>query len=124
MTDHAQLSRDLALALGYAPESVEEHRQLRPLVRLGVQYELGEQYILVYGEWSHAVVAYWRRFDYRDPTVCLPLIEWLMRENGALPMHAPSTGRFGFACRQIAIPVWANTLAEAVARAVIAVGRK
>lgn len=104
MTDHAQLSRDLALALGYYPESV----RIAPSTYCAV-------YRNCYGQER------WEELDYRDPTVCLPLIERLMREHGALPIHASSTGRFGFACRQIAVPVWAGTLAEAVAKAVIAV---
>lgn len=102
MTD-AELSRDLALALGYAPESVRVN---------------GEA-CFVYGCWLD-MGPRWRILHYNAPGVVLPLIDWLMRKHGALPMHAPSTGRFGFACQKIAIPVWADTLAEAVARAVIA----
>lgn len=113
MTDHAQLSRDLAMALGYAPESVlidtDKQGKYEPVCRVyRISYDMGP---------------YWRWFDYRHPDVVLPLIEWLMREYG------------GFFTRDVIGPhqVWYlprcfpgmpdrsyPTLAEAVARAVIA----
>lgn len=109
MTDinHAELSKQLALALGYFPESV----RVAPSTYCAV-------YRNCYGQER------WEELDYRDPTVCLPLIEWLMREYG------------GFFTRDVIGPhqVWYlprcfpgmpdrsyPTIAEAVARAVIAV---
>lgn len=100
MTD-AELSKSLALALGYAPESV----RVAPSTYCAV-------YRNCYGQER------WEEFDYRDPTVCLPLLEWLMRE------HNCDVGA------GVDFIIWFNsdretlhcdTLAEAVARAVIAV---
>lgn len=115
MTDHAELSKSLALALGYAPESV----------RVFEHYPKAALVCQVYRQITHDPrSAYWQEFSYRDPTVCLPLIEWLMREYG------------GFFTRDVIGPhqVWYlprcfpgmpdrsyPTLAEAVARACIAV---
>jgi hypothetical protein len=66
----------------------------------------------------------WFDFDYRDPTVCLPLIEWMATKrqvyllwNGVNMEYWP----FG-ACETP--PIKGKTLPEAVARAVIALKGK
>jgi hypothetical protein len=105
MTDinHAELSKQLALALGYFPESV----RVAPSTYCAV-------YRNCYGQER------WEELDYRDPTVCLPLIEWLGSEHRIFFWWCGPTDQFG--------PRWSSsrcdisdTLAEAVARAVIAV---
>lgn len=104
MTD-AELSKELALALGYAPESVcidtDKQGKYEPVCR--VYRILGPC---------------WRWFDYRHPDVTLPLIEWLMREHGVTAWHG-----FGKGYVVDVDDEWVegDTLAEAVARAVIAV---
>jgi len=113
MTDHADLSKSLALALGWEdvyPVSLATWKHPYVMVSEGVV--------------PRGQMMQWRMFDYRDPTVCLPLIEWLMREYG------------GFFTRDVIGPhqVWYlprcfpgmpdrsyPTLAEAVAKACIAV---
>lgn len=72
MTSHAELSRDLALALGYAPESVQRHgdqvlvyRFTRLMQKL--HDALPDEYPLADLKES------WHLFDYRDPTVFPPL---------------------------------------------------
>ena len=104
--NHAELSRDLALSLGYCPESVETEQEQCRVFRL-----LPSKAV----DWP-----VWLNFDYRAPTVCLPLIEWLMLRgvNVWNPDGIPTVwtwsepdGDYGKA----------ETLSEAVARAVIAV---
>ena len=104
MTD-AELSRDLALALGYYPESVSVKWKHLHVYRWCARYKRN----------------LWFRWDYRDPSVCLPLLDMLMREYGVVPLYSDRRKKFG---------VWygkewkvrtGDTLPEAVARAVIAV---
>lgn len=118
MTD-AQLSKELAFALGYAPESV---RKINILLGHGIE---------VYGAREPYFSPYWKRFDYRDPTIVVPLIKWLGEQHGikvmpfrdddsgALLWEARSPLRYG--SREVSV---AATLEEAVARAVIAVKGK
>lgn len=122
MTDinHADLSRQLAFAIGYAPESVR--------VESSVISDENE-YVTVYTDrYNYGNVGFWYDFDYRDPTVCLPLLEWLMvrHEVNLLVERATNVPVFrlyklqGLYSRQYK----GYTLAYAVARAVIAVGVK
>jgi len=111
MTSHAELSRDLALAIGYYPESV--------------QFKWGRLH--VFRAWSEVDPRpLWHRFDYRDPSVAMPLLKWLITEQEAGASGAASGEAFciwvrvGKAMRRFAF----DTLEEAIARAVIAVGRK
>lgn len=112
MTD-AELNRKLALALGYAPEN------------MGM--EGAGRSFMVRGTWDGYTYEYCRKFDYRDPTVVVPLIKWLTRTYG------------GFFTRDVIGPhqVWYlprcfpsmpdrsyPTLEEAVCKAVIAVKGK
>ena len=64
--DHAALSAQLARAIGYEQISVQT---------------CGD-YALVHGLWddSGRDWQHWRTFDYRDPSVALPVLEWLMRK--------------------------------------------
>ncbi len=117
MTDSpADLSRQLALALGYFPESVcidtDKQGKYEPVCRVyRISYDMGP---------------YWRWFDYRHSDIALRLLDWLMREHDG---HCfPMNGRDGVFIRCICgfsvpqVRVDADTLEEAVARAVIAVG--
>lgn len=110
----ADLSRELALALGYAPESVRIADVLTmddSIFRVVTGVEVVYRNALGNGHWRH--------FDYRDPTVALPLLEMLMRDYGC---------DFGAGVNDFI--VWFNdgvnkvqhtdTLPEAIARAVIA----
>ena len=110
MTDreHAELSRRLALALGYMPINVQTCND----------------HALVYGLWTDILRpwGYWRRFDYRDPTVALLLLKHFGVSNS---LNVWSSG-----------PTWWNwstgdgfdgvcaTIEEAIALAVIAVKEK
>ena len=99
MTDHADLSRRLALAIGWPEKS-----------------------IIVTGRFTYIVVAQggrWRCFDYRDPAVIWPIAE---RYN-AFPSRTSETN-WCAGCRIVdpkasAVYVHARTAAEAVALAVI-----
>lgn len=84
--EHAALSADLARALGYVPDS--------PGVRGSVYCKDS------YGGGKHVRVwtargkskPRWRTFDYRDPTVIVPLIEWLLlyaaKKQSSVTFHA------------------------------------
>ncbi len=109
MSNHAELSKELALALGYHPESVSvPFNEWCEVYRNHMQRSDG------------SLMPVWVTFDYRDPSVCLPLIKWLMVEHGAVIDYGNSSlmywvqGAGKLTC--------ADTLEEAVARAVIAVG--
>lgn len=106
--NHAEISKALAIALGYAPESVcidtDKQGKYEPVCRVyRISYDMGP---------------YWRWFDYRHPDVTLPLIEWLMREHDVTAWHG-----FGKGYVVDVDDEWVegDTLAEAVARACIAV---
>jgi hypothetical protein len=114
MTDinHADLSRQLALALGYAPESA----------RVKPNYGGGE-HVLVYSKrGTHHKFPKWRVFDYRDPSVCLPLLEWLGSEYRKFFWYCSPTSLAGPRWSCSGGGIITPTLEEAVARAVIAVG--
>lgn len=107
MTNHAELSKELALALGYHPQSVKIEHGL----------------CLVYGYWN-GMGPRWRIFSYDGASVCLPLIDWLMREHDGwtFPMMWSTGTRLRITVgwnKRTSID--ADTLAKAVARAVIAV---
>lgn len=118
MTDaeHAELSRQVALAIGYAPESV------RVVTRwVSDKHDICEIYR------THRYAApngpdSWHPFDYRDPTVALPLLKWLCESYDGDVMyvrrkwHASS-----IAVDPIQVIEVADTLEEAIARAVLAV---
>jgi hypothetical protein len=97
--NHAELSRALALALGYYPESVR----------------LGPDRCIVFRE------GYWRVFDYRSPDVTMPLLKRLMVEHGAI--FERQSGQYWAQVGNVAPVAYidADTLEEAIARAVIAV---
>ncbi len=62
MTDHADLGRRLALAIGYAPKDVRVRRVLTdPICEV--------RRIFLDG------LPYWRFFDYRDPAIIWPIAE-------------------------------------------------
>lgn len=108
--EHAALSAQVARAIGY-----EQIKQ--------ISVQACDDLALVYGRWDDCRPDWpsWREFDYRDPSVALPLLEWLMREHGA--------SVFTYACIRIKTDRTlcgiefhdGVTLTEAIARAVIAV---
>jgi hypothetical protein len=120
MVTHAELSRQLALALGYAPESVRMNKQI---YRKGVCEDA--ENVVVYRAYSAADPRpMWFPFDYRDPSVVVPLIKWLLIERGAtVEAMLPERKQSGVWLRGLHWR-WCDTLEEAVARAVIAVGVK
>ena len=107
--NHAELSRELALALGYFPESVR--------MQGGV--------CMVYGCWND-LGPRWRLFSYDGASVAMPLLKWLITKQEAGVSGAASGEPFciwfrvGKALRWVAY----DTLEEAIARAVIAIGGK
>ena len=117
MTDHAELSKELALALGYAPESVRVNKQI---YRKGVCEDA--ENVVVYRAYSAADPRpMWFPFDYRNPTVVVPLIKWLTKEHNC-DIGAGMDFLIWFNSDRETL--CADTLEEAVARAVIAVGVK
>lgn len=99
MTDHADLSRRLALAIGYAPEDV----RVRKSLLLGYVCDV----------WTRqgAIRNWWRRFDYRDPVVIWPIAEHF----DCFPWKNGGTHWCAGGMRYY----YGDTAAEAVARAVI-----
>jgi hypothetical protein len=110
MTSHAELSRDLALALGYYPESVQVFRA----------DTMGRKCQVFRVDYPIYPLGHWRKFDFRDPSVAMPLLVWLMtRFNTQLDHHAS-----GWFFRVYNYCVTGDTLEEAICRAVIAVRGK
>lgn len=122
-TNHAELSRDLALAIGYYPESART-RKANPYASNPMMWA---PHCEVYGDWwtKHKERPEWRVFDYRDPTVWGPVLEWLMCREVRPEFYttAPHFGmlRAGEFGRYPPIDIEADTLPEAVARAAIAI---
>lgn len=100
--NHAELSKQLALALGWSHAEISSSGRECLVKQVG---NLG-----------------WWLFDYRSPDVCLPLLKWLMKE------HEATVG--DEAVVFVKLGTWPSrfiykaTLEEAIARAVIAVGVK
>jgi len=92
MTD-ADLSRQLALALGWKISHVTSSGEVHVCIKRGNS----------------------RKFSYTDPTVCLPLLDWLLRDGAELWRGA------SFSIHGTEYFARAPTLEEAVARAVITV---
>lgn len=114
MVNHADLSRQLALALGYAPESVR--------VESSVISDENE-YVTVYTDrYNYGHGGFWYDFDYRDPSVCLPLIKWLIHNHYATIEEKRAANKEAGVFIAGDGWYWADTLEEAVARACIAVG--
>ena len=111
--NHAELSRRLALAIGWQniyPVSLETWK--RDCV-----------FVAEHACPPRGLTMSWRPFDYRDPTVALPVLAWLMREHWAIVQKNLDGKRAGVFCAEHGW-CWADTLEEAIARAVIAVGGK
>ena len=104
--DHAALSAQLALALGWRIVDVVEVTD----------------YEQVHVGWDCVVYlpnGMPKRFDYRDPSVALPVLEWLMREHGCRPM--PWGNNLSIVGCTGNVIAETDTLHEAIARAAIAV---
>ena len=102
--NHAELSRDLALAIGYAKNDV--HLDLDGDCWVWREPDYG----------PHG----WKLFDYRSPDVALPLLEWLMRHHSVGLDHYFS----GWVIRVYGKSIQADTLEEVIARACIALKGK
>lgn len=116
MTRHAELSRDLALALGYHPESVRIYMgSSRP------ENDWCEVYRI-----TNDIGPYWRAFDYRNARVALPLLRWLMESHRCEPGYIDTKQKWYLFApwgQFMSTETYADTLELAIARAVIAVGR-
>jgi hypothetical protein len=111
MTNHAELSRDLALALGW--KKVQLHRG-----KYDYPKELSCMVCADPPEWN------WRWFDYRSPDVALPLLKWLIRNRPEVILSDLGIGRTVYLeawSRDCELYTDGDTLEEAIARAVIAV---
>ena len=105
MTNHSELSKKLALALGWQISHITVSDEVHVIV--------GKRGIT-------------RRFSYTDPTVCLPLIDWLGINYAVHLMRFPDDGypcrwriRFDGPGGDRKILEGYSSLPEAVARAVI-----
>jgi hypothetical protein len=106
--NHAELSRDLALALGYEPARVRLGRDACYVITRKFDATLG---IEVLGSWP---------LDYRDPTVWGPVLIWLMREHRVWPQIPTQTWDMLNVTMTRTLGI-GDTLPEAIARAAIAV---
>ena len=109
--DHAELSAQLARALGWRIVDVVEVTDYE-----GQFAEFADTVCRV----RHKETRFSRLFDYLDPSVALPVLEWLMREHGATLRMVD--GKHAVVCRWASVWGVAATLREAIARAAIAVG--
>lgn len=110
--EHAELSAQVARAIGWRyvyPHSPETD---------AAWFRCDKDYIAVSeGPGPRGTMLRWRKFDYRAPSVALPLLEWLMRKHGA---QADSGETYFWV--EIRKKYFSGvTLPEAIARAVIAV---
>lgn len=101
MTDQ-EISRRLALAIGYAQEDVDQAEGCT-----WVRRDIG-------GGWTQ-----WRKFNYREPAVIFPIAERF----DAFPVEQYSGGWFAMV-RETSATGKAETAAKAVALAVIAAAEK
>lgn len=109
----AELSQELALAIGYAPESVKI---------LG----FAAKYCAVYRIAKDHTHPAWYEFDYRSPDVALPLLRWLMESHRCEPGYIDTKQKWYLFApwgQFMSTETYADTLELAIARAVIAVGR-
>lgn len=102
----AELSKELALALGYYPESVRQKTR---------------HWCDVYRYSKTFKCEMWTPFDYRDPSVALAMVELLLN-SGMHPAPSKNCDIFWFTGRNLCVK--GNTLAEAAARAVMALKGK
>ena len=109
--DHAALSAQLARALGYYPESVRILENLCIVYRIGVSWRAFTPINVSRERWAE--------FDYRDPSVALPVLEWLMREHGVSVCFDDGYGQYEI--ERYGTPRYFDTLSEAIAWAAIAV---
>ena len=125
MTTHAELSKQLALALGYYPESVRIEDDVCIVYRKEPAW-----YVRPYeGRQPRPNPPdTWAEFDYRHPSVAMPLLKWLRSRYGVWTLQerrlAPGyflEGYRRFPAYDGYFSARADTLEEAIARAVIAV---
>lgn len=123
--DHADLSAQLARALGWRyvyPHSPETD---------AAWFRCDKDYIAVSeGPGPRGTMLRWRKFDYRAPSVALPVLEWLRTKHSATLGTDARSGRPYIALWErhndgAPMADWrieGDTLHEAIARAAIAVG--
>ena len=105
--EHAALSAQLARALGWKETYIDPKNTCK----------VGEP---LFPERGFDHILNWHAFDYRDPSVWGPVLEWLIKEHWALPAWNRPDRKYmlmldGKNC-------YGTTLPEAIARAAIAVG--
>lgn len=108
--NHAELSKQLALALGYYQESVR------------ITQTIPEQCVVFRVLNVNALkgpIERWFGFDYRDPSVALAMVELLLSEY-AMCIDTRPFGKFTVGSARTQFWLSADTLPEAAARAVIA----
>lgn len=126
MTDHADLSRRLALAIGYAPDCVRVRKETvsddgSTVVEVDTVFVW--HYVYRLPRYADNVRHWWNRFDYTDPSVCLPVLEWLFKKHDARMRYNAEKYNIWHRLGD-GYDVLAPTLPEAVALAAIAVGVK
>ena len=105
--NHAELSRRLALAIGWLHTDIEHD-----VCRVGEPMWSGGNNFLL-----------WKKFDYRDPTVALPVLKWLITTARKCEMfQRKSPSGFSIWLGDELSWIFADTLEEAIARAAVAVG--
>ena len=115
MTD-AEISKAVALAIGYAPESVQ------------IRHPGNTSYCYVYRDTTPWKELNWRIFQYTTPDVALPLLRWLSQPYGLVELW-PNEESWTVVVHgrsmmgDLEKRINADTLELAIARAVIAVGR-
>jgi len=116
MTD-AELSRDLAMALGW--------KYVYPNSPATKKYWKHEYAAVSEGPGPRGTMLVWRRFDYTAPSVVVPLIKWLTQPHGGFRCWPNEESWTVLVSRRDIeernIQVQADTLEAAVAKAVIAV---
>lgn len=111
----AELSRELALAIGWKyvyPNSPETKK-----------FWKHEYAAVSEGPGPRGTMLIWRRFDYRSSDVALPLLKWIGEQYRVFFWWCSPTDKRG-ALWSSSNGVIADTLEEAIARAVIAVKGK
>ena len=111
--EHAALSAQLARAIGWRLIDIAGfHGQEPPSVMFGPG---------LFVWFGNKPDQYWRKFDYRDPSVAMGVLEWLIREHGAAVPRTADNTRISVVCRLPGEWGVGDTLPEAIARAAIAV---
>lgn len=112
--EHAALSAQLARAIGYAECDVRLHGLCLDSCYVRNTRDDVPRHLIAPWDVHQA------KFDYRDPSVAMGVLEWLMREHGAVVRHLPKN-HYAVTMSMYMRELVADTLPEAIARAAIAV---